>query len=301
MTMQPEDRTTWFPPVSGDEPPEHPTRGGENLEVPEEGSDKRSRDPGRSTRWILPTTTVALIGAGLVVLGAGVGTSYLGGDDSESEDLWAGVSVPSMPPSAGGMDPERAGPENVSVSELVDPEWVAGVSKASHISEQALAAYSGAALLANETFEGCNLGWNTLAAIGYVETEHGSYGGARIRGDGVVDPTILGPRLDGRDGVAEIRDTDGGEFDGDTEYDRAVGPMQFIPATWEDFAQNGSGDGEADINNIEDAAISAATYLCSYGDLSVEENWIDAIDAYNPSRDYNHEVADRADHYGNFG
>ena len=293
MTTPPEDRTTWFPPVSGDEPPEYPTRGEENLEVRGERSDKRSRDPGRrrSTRWILPTATVALIGVGLVVLGAGVGTSYLDTDDSESEDL-----------SAGGMDPERyAGAENVSVSDLVDPEWVAGVSKASHISEQALAAYSGAALLANETFEGCNLGWNTLAAIGYVETEHGSYGGARIRDDGVVDPTILGPRLDGGDGVAEIRDTDGGEFDGDTEYDRAVGPMQFIPATWEDFSQDGSGDGEADINNIEDAALSAATYLCSYGDLSVEENWIDAIDAYNPSRDYNHEVADRADHYGNFG
>ncbi|NDK31439.1 lytic transglycosylase domain-containing protein [Nesterenkonia sp. Hz 6-5] len=208
-----------------------------------------------------------------------------------------------MPENVGGADPDRAEEpdENAGVSALVDPEWVTDVSGGSHIPETALAAYAGATLSVNETFESCGLGWNTLAAIGYVETQHGSYGGARLREDGTVHPTIIGPRLDGSDDVAEVLDTDSGEIDGDDEYDRAVGPMQFLPSTWQEFGQDGSGDGTADINNIEDAALSAAVYLCSWGDMTNEEDWIDAVLAYNPSADYNHQVAERANHYTYFG
>ena len=48
--------------------------------------------------------------------------------------------------------------------------------------------------------------------------------------EGSIRPEILGPVLDGRR-FALIPDTDGGAFDGDLEYDRAVGPMQFEVAT----------------------------------------------------------------------
>jgi hypothetical protein len=38
--------------------------------------------------------------------------------------------------------------------------------------------------------------------------------------------------LDGSAGRQEILDTDGGLYDNDLVYDRAVGPMQSIPQTW---------------------------------------------------------------------
>ena len=46
--------------------------------------------------------------------------------------------------------------------------------------------------------------------------------------NGTTLSLILGPQLNGV-GFANITDTDGGAYDGDTTHDRAVGPMQFIP------------------------------------------------------------------------
>ena len=80
----------------------------------------------------------------------------------------------------------------------------------------------------------CHLTWPLLAGIGKVETDHGrSWGAAaRITATGEVVPTILGPVLNGHNGTALVLDTDGGAYDHDRQYDRAVGPMQFVPATW---------------------------------------------------------------------
>ena len=62
--------------------------------------------------------------------------------------------------------------------------------------------------------------------------------------------------------VAAIPDTDNGRWDGDKVWDRAVGPMQFIPATWQGAGRDGDGDGVANPNDIDDAALAAADYLC---------------------------------------
>ncbi len=75
-------------------------------------------------------------------------------------------------------------------------------------------------------------------------------------------PTILGPVLDGDNGTALLLDTDGGAYDQDRRYDRAVGPMQFVPATWAELGRDGNGDGIKDPNNIWDATLAAAGYLC---------------------------------------
>jgi hypothetical protein len=75
-------------------------------------------------------------------------------------------------------------------------------------------------------------------------------------------PGILGPVLDGAGPFALIRDTDGGKADGDKTYDRAVGPMQFLPQTWSVVRRDGDGDGKVRVQDIDDAAAGAAVYLC---------------------------------------
>ena len=57
---------------------------------------------------------------------------------------------------------------------------------------------------------------------------------------------IIGLPLDGSHGVKRIEDTDDGRLDGDPVFDRAIGPLQFIPTTWEDWASDADGDGVAD-------------------------------------------------------
>ncbi|MFI6013946.1 lytic transglycosylase domain-containing protein [Streptomyces sp. NPDC051243] len=131
---------------------------------------------------------------------------------------------------------------------------------------------------------GCRLRWQLLAAIGQVES--GQARGGRVTSDGTTVTPILGPRLDGV-AFALIRDTDGGAHDGDTAYDRAVGPMQFIPSTWAHWGADGNGDGRRDPNNVFDAALAAGRYLCAGGrDLSVPAELDRAILGYNHSAAY---------------
>lgn len=163
----------------------------------------------------------------------------------------------------------------------------------------ALEAYGHAAAVLGATDPGCGLAWTTLAGIGSVESGHGRFGGASLADDGTATPEIRGIPLDGRPGVAEIRDTDGGRLDGDPVLDRAMGPMQFIPETWESWGVDANGDGVADPDNIDDAALSAGRYLCDRGgDLTSAEGWTRALMAYNLSGEYLALVRDRAAAYG---
>jgi membrane-bound lytic murein transglycosylase B len=149
----------------------------------------------------------------------------------------------------------------------------------------ALRAYHEAAAWAAGFRPGCGLSWSVLAGIGRLESNHGRHWGSatRFSPDGVVSPRITGPALNGR-GVASIADTDGGRWDGDRTWDRAVGPMQFIPSTWRRLGRDGNGDRVADPNNLFDAATSAAGYLCLVGgDLSGREGLRRAVYGYNHS------------------
>jgi membrane-bound lytic murein transglycosylase B len=163
----------------------------------------------------------------------------------------------------------------------------------------ALDAYYRSAIITNGTMPGCAIDWALIGAIGRVETNHGRFGGSVVAPDGSTAPTILGIPLDGRSGTARITDTDHGELDGDPVYDRAVGPMQFIPGTWRAFAADGNGDGIRDPHNLYDAAAATGRYLCSTsgGPVSVAENASRAVYAYNRSVEYNVEVLTLADHY----
>ncbi len=184
----------------------------------------------------------------------------------------------------------------VPVPERADADWVARTAEAVGLPSRVLAAYAGAALAVADTHPTCGLGWNTLAAIGEVESAHGTLQGGTVGADGRVEPRVVGVALDGSPGVAAIRDTDGGALDGDTTWDRAVGPMQFLPSTWADAAQDGDLDGTADVDDLDDAALAAAVYLCDAGgDLTDPNGWIAAVTAYNPSADYNARVAGAAE------
>jgi membrane-bound lytic murein transglycosylase B len=178
----------------------------------------------------------------------------------------------------------------------IDPGWLASTSAATGIPPRALQGYASATLLAAEESPQCGLGWNTVAAIGAIETGHGTHDGSAIAPDGVARPTILGPRLDGQ-GFAAIPDTDGGLFDGDTQWDRAVGPLQFIPSTWARWGADGNGDGVADPHQIDDAALAAVRYLCHGGSTTTPAEWRRAVFSYNHSDAYVDQVAARANQY----
>ncbi|MGV4982644.1 lytic transglycosylase domain-containing protein [Streptomyces sp. NRAIS4] len=142
---------------------------------------------------------------------------------------------------------------------------------------------------------GCNLPWQLLAAIGKVES--GQARGGEVDASGTTISPILGPALDGN-GFALIKDTDHGAYDGDTEYDQAVGPMQFIPSTWAWAGRDGNGDGKKDPNNVYDAALAAGHYLCRNGlDLSNEDDLHSAILGYNHSQDYLNTVLSWLEYY----
>ncbi|MFD4173007.1 lytic transglycosylase domain-containing protein [Streptomyces anulatus] len=147
-----------------------------------------------------------------------------------------------------------------------------------------LAAYRKAESAVRRGDPGCGLPWHLLAAIGKVES--GQASGGRVDARGTTLTPILGPALDGR-GFALIRDTDGGAYDGDRAYDRAVGPMQFIPSTWATWGADGNGDGRRDPNNIYDAALAAGRYLCAGSrDLTRGADLDRAILSYNRSGTY---------------
>lgn len=151
----------------------------------------------------------------------------------------------------------------------------------------ALRAYRHAAELLGRSDPTCHLHWSVLAAIGRVESNHGRYGGSTLQRSGQVQPPILGLVLDGTGATARIADTDGGRFDNNARFDRAVGPMQFLPGTWNFVGVDGNGDGQADPSNVFDAALSAGRYLCAGDiDLSQRQQLREAIYSYNHSMDY---------------
>ncbi|MFG2626347.1 lytic murein transglycosylase [Streptomyces sp. NPDC048473] len=147
-----------------------------------------------------------------------------------------------------------------------------------------LAAYRKAESALGRTDPGCRLPWQLLAAIGKVES--GQAGGGRVDAHGTTLSPILGPVLNGA-GFANIPDTDNGAYDGDRTYDRAVGPMQFIPSTWAHWGKDGNGDGRRDPSNVYDAALAAGYYLCAGPrNLSVKADLDRAILSYNHSDTY---------------
>jgi peptidoglycan hydrolase CwlO-like protein len=98
--------------------------------------------------------------------------------------------------------------------------------------------------------------WYVLAAVGKVESGHGAYMG--------------------------------------TSYAGAMGPMQFMPSTWESSGVDGNGDGVANIMDPEDAIPAAARYLKAGG---APQDWYRALYSYNHADWYVKDVLTVAEAY----
>jgi len=114
-------------------------------------------------------------------------------------------------------------------------------------------------LTAYRRFAGtCNgLRWTLLAAVGQVESGHGRNNGPSSSG--------------------------------------AVGPMQFMPATFASFAVDGDGDGKTDPWDPQDAIATAGRYLCAGGIDGTPDGDRRALLHYNHAQWYVDLVLDAED------
>jgi membrane-bound lytic murein transglycosylase B len=187
--------------------------------------------------------------------------------------------------------PVAASDAGAGIQNLVDAEWAEQAAAATGIPVRAVVAYAGAAMTKAEQMPECGISWTTLAGVGRIESDHGRHGGSALDAGGTAVPGIFGVALDGVT-TANVPDSDDGAIDGDPDSDRAVGPMQLIPQTWRNWHVDAGADGVEDPQNIDDAALAAANYLCrSSTAMDTEDGWRAAISAYNSAESYLRSVA----------
>lgn len=86
-----------------------------------------------------------------------------------------------------------------------------------------------------------------------------------------------------------------------------MGPLQFIPTTWAVVGVDADGDGRSDPQDIDDAAASAASYLCAgtsgeaERDVRRGDDWRSAALSYNRSTSYVERVHAEAVGYATAG
>ncbi len=234
---------------------------------------------------------VAAVIAGIAVIASGCATA------APTNQSATPTPVAAPPVLRADRAPAGVPPADLGIAGLVDAGWAARVTAATGIPQRAVLAYAGATIFVENQNARCHIGWNTLAGVGEVESHHGSINGSTVDAAGNATPGIFGIPLDGQ-AVNNIPDSDNGAIDGDPTIDRAVGPMQFIPESWRNWGIDGSANGVIDPQNIDDAALSTANYLChAGGDLADPDGWRTAIAAYNDARPYAASVSAAAIQY----
>jgi hypothetical protein len=209
----------------------------------------------------------------------------------------SGAPGPGAPTAAAPTLPDLPTPPARPADGLAD--WATAVSDATDIPLVAAEAYGYAQLLVEQSTPTCHISWTTLAGIGSVDSDHGQAGGAVLGSNGRSTPPINGPALDGKGGRTLVNDTDGGAYDGDPTYDRAMGPLQLLPSVWSTYRIDADGDGILDPYDIDDASAAVARLLCAGGeDLNTLTGWKAALSRYHAGTGYEMTVFQAADSYG---
>lgn len=232
------------------------------------------------------TVRIWLLGAAVLVTGAIV-AAWLLVDRTEDDPISGPPAQPAEEvPLADGSTTEP------------DEAWVTETAASRQIPVRAMQAYARTEISQREAQPTCHLRWNTLAGVGSVESAHGTLGGAGLDGAGVPSKRIIGPPLNGENGTRAIKATkESTALHGDEEWDRAVGPFQFLTSSWEQFGADADSDGKANPHDIDDAALGAANHLCDRErDLS-DDGWVKAVYAYNNSMAYVGKVRGIANSY----
>ncbi|WP_405576202.1 C40 family peptidase [Streptomyces sp. NBC_01092] len=181
-----------------------------------------------------------------------------------------------------------------------DDGGIAEGGSAADIPPRMLTAYKKAVQQAGTHAPKCQgMRWPILAGIAKVESNHAV--GRNIAAGGDIRPKIYGVLLNasGAGGNTSVfPDTDGGKWDGTAQAERAVGPFQFLPSTWDGVGRDANGDKRADPHNADDAALGASLYLCGNGrDLTKRAQLKAAIFSYNRSNAYVSNVLGWIDQY----
>lgn len=152
-------------------------------------------------------------------------------------------------------------------------------------------AYQRAASILGEARRGCGLTWPILAGVGWVESAHGEASGSSLGPDGGMTVPMFGPASSGSD-------SDGGAIDEMAIVDRGVGPMQFMPALWGTYGVDSDSNGTRDPQNIHDAALALAVFLCTGTlDLTKSEQVSLTLARFNGVSEYASRVLAAAEFY----
>ena len=239
------------------------------------------RPGGDGPRKLLVAIVVGLIIAALALVVIALGIRVFGSNRQGIGPTGTG------PVDDGQQAQEATATPGGGISELSDPAWTKSVAQATATPARAMRAYAGAALKLQEENASCGIGWNTIAAVGFFVSGHGTVGGGEVDAYGLTpEPLVDVDRYDGSS-ARVVADTDGGRIDGDGARDHSLGPMQLLPAEIDRYGGDGNEDGTIDPQQIDDAAYTLGRFLCaSGGDLRDEANWREAVDAVDPSGDF---------------
>ncbi|WP_091672721.1 NlpC/P60 family protein [Amycolatopsis marina] len=234
---------------------------------------------------------IIALGAVVLVLAAFVVTQRLG-PDGEATTPAATASIPpssTTPPPA----PETSAPKKAAqVPQDSGPrfqEWVDEVAGWLDIPQEAMHAYAGATVALGKEQPECHLSWVTLAGIGKITTDHGRVNGGSIAKNGMVSAPI---------GTVEVKD-----FSGATISDPgAAGPMQLAPAVWSKWKHSAASGATPNVQNINDAALTAGHALCAGGrNLEDGDSWLKAVSSLQDAPLFLHRVLATANVYGTVG
>ena len=153
------------------------------------------------------------------------------------------------------------------------------------IPETALRAYAYAAWAVAKQ-KNCNLGWPTLAALGESLSNHGRANDSQLGDDGTTTVPLRGLNLFDPAHPQEVADTDAGFFDGDPTKDIPIGPLQIMPSRWEQFNAAVEPDAKPNPDNINDASLTLAGFLCSVGDPSTPDGWANGVQQINANPEF---------------